>query len=86
MGDFGPKYVKIRPIKDRGNHPVPRNKFNRRQENNSVSISVVDEILLYETKKVSSQKEAPEFLESDFYEDKLYQIDNMSLDETKEKL
>ena len=29
LGDFGSKYVKIRPTKDRGHDPIPRNEFNR---------------------------------------------------------
>ena len=36
LGDFGSKYIKIRPTKDRRNDPVPRNKFNRKQENNAI--------------------------------------------------
>ena len=31
-------------------------------------------------------KKAPENVESGFYDNELYQIDNMSLEETKEKL
>ena len=46
----------------------------------------MDEILLHETQKVNSVKEAPEFLESDYDENELYQVENMSLEETKEKL
>ena len=44
------------------------------------------EILLHENKKVSAVKEAHENGGSDFDENKLYQIDNMSLGGTKEKL
>ena len=65
LRDFGDKYVKGKPTKNRGNHTVPRNKFNRQQENNSIVNSAVDEIMLPETKKVSATKEAPGFLESD---------------------
>ena len=46
----------------------------------------MDEILLHENKKASAVKEAPENIESDFDENKLYQIDNMSLEYTKETL
>ena len=43
------------------------------------------EILL--TQKVSAENhEAPEFLESDYDANYLYQVDHMSLEETKEKL
>ena len=45
----------------------------------------MDEILL--TQKVSTTNhESPEFLDSDYDENYLYQFDNMSLQETKEKL
>ena len=44
----------------------------------------MDDILLNETKKVSAvNHEAPESLENDYYENDLYQVENMSLDETK---
>ena len=45
----------------------------------------MDEILL--TQKVSAKNhEAPEFLDSDYDAKNLYQVDKMSLEETKEKL
>ena len=46
----------------------------------------MDEILLHENKKVITAKEAPENIQSDFDENNLYQIENMSLEDTKEKL
>ena len=46
----------------------------------------MDEILLHETQKVSAAKEAPEFLESNYDENKLYQFGNISIEDTKEKL
>ena len=46
----------------------------------------MNEILLHETKKVSAEREAPEFLDSDYDEKNLYQVENMSLEETKENL
>ena len=61
-------------------------KINSQQENNAIINNVVDEILLNQTKKVSSAREAQEFLDSDYDDDYLYQIENMSLKETKEKL
>ena len=40
-----------------------------------------------EPKKLSAvNHKAPEILESDYNENNLYQVENMSLDETKEKL
>ena len=55
-------------------------------ENNVIINNVVDEIRLNETQKVSTEREAPEFLDSDFDENDLYQDEKMSLKETKEKL
>ena len=86
LGDFGSKYVKIIPTKDLRNDPVPRNKCNRKKENNDFVNSAVDEILLHENEKVSAAREAHENVDSDFDDNKIYQIDNMSLEETKEKL
>ena len=47
---------------------------------------MVDEILLNEAQKVSAAKEAPEFLDSDYDAKNIYQVEKMSLEETKEKL
>ena len=55
------------------------------QENNTIVNNVVDEILLNETKKVSAAREAPGFLDSDCDENELYQVEKMSLEETKNK-
>ena len=46
----------------------------------------VDEILLHENRKVSYEKGSHENIESDFDECRLYQVSNMSLDDTKENL
>ena len=46
----------------------------------------MDEIFLWENNKVSAEEEAHENIEYDFYENDLYQIDNMSLDEKKENI
>ena len=47
---------------------------------------MVDWILLNETKKVSTAREVPEVLDSDYDENYLYQVEKMSLEETEEKL
>ena len=44
---------------------------------------MADEILLHETQKLSAAREAPEVLDSDYDENKLYQVERMSLEETK---
>ena len=67
-------------------HPVPRSKFNRNQENSYIVNSMFDEILLHENQKLSAAKKASENIESNLDENKLYQIDNMILDDIKEKL
>ena len=55
-------------------------------ENNAIINNVVDEILLNETQKVSAEREAPEFLDSGFDDNGLYQVGKMILEETKDKL
>ena len=62
LGDFGAKYAKGKPAKDRGNHTTPGRKFHRQQENNVIVNNAVDEIILYETKRLSDVREASEFL------------------------
>ena len=74
------------PTKDRGSNPVPRRKINSQQETNVIVNNAVDEIVLNGTQKVSAAREAPEVLDSDYDEKNLYQVDKMSLKETKEKL
>ena len=58
LGDFGSNYAKVKPTKDRGNHPVPRKKNNRQQEKNSIVNNLVDFILIDKTQKVSAMREA----------------------------
>ena len=83
MGDFGSKYSKIRPTKDRRNDPTTINKFNIQQDNNAIGNHAVDETILQGNNKVSAEAEEPENIESEIYENGLYQIDNMSLDDKK---
>ena len=86
MGDFGSKYDKTRHNKDSGRDPANRNKFNRHQETNAIVKSAVDEIILQENQKVIYEKGAHENIESDFDWNKTYQIYNMSLKKTREKV
>ena len=58
--------------------------FNRQQENNAIVNNAVDEILLHESQKVSTAELAPAFLGSDYDDNELYQVEIMSLEETKE--
>ena len=84
LGDFCAKYAKGNHTKDHGDNPVPRNKFIRQKGNNSIVNNAVDEVILHETKKVSVVEEAPEFLEYYYDENELYQVENISLEDTKE--
>ena len=83
MGGFGYKKAKFRPNKDCGHDPENRKKFNRQKDNNDIVNSAADEIILQENQKVSTEKRTHKNTKSDFYESKLYQINNMSLDDTK---
>ena len=83
MVDFSSKYYKIRPTKDRGYDPATKDKFNRRQKKNSVFDHAVGDIVLQENNKLITGAEAHENIYSEIYENDLYQIDNMSLDEKK---
>ena len=87
LGEFENKYTAAQTTKDRGRKPVRRKIFQKKQENHAIINNVVDEILLNETKKVSAvNHEAPYFLENDYDENDLYQMENMILDETKEEI
>ena len=39
-----------------------------------------------ETQQINAAREAPDFLDSDYYENDLYQVEKLSPEETKEKL
>ena len=47
---------------------------------------MVDEILLHETQKVSDAREVPSFLDPDYDENDIYQVERIGLEETKETL
>ena len=59
LGYFGDKHSNGKPTKNRGNNPEPSKKTNKQQENNSIVNNVADEILLYETKRLITEREAP---------------------------
>ena len=63
-----------------------RKKFNRQLENNTIINHVVDEIPLKEIKKWITASELQEVLDSDCDENNLYEIGEMSFEETKEKI
>ena len=77
LGEFVTKYTKSRPIKYHWSSPLPRKKINRHQENNTIVKNAVDEIIL--TQKVSAtNNEAPEFMDSDYDANDLYEVDKTS--------
>ena len=86
MEDFGSKYSKRTPSKDCGHDPETRNKFNREQENYAIYNHAVGKIFLQKINKVSAEAEGRENNESYIDENDIYQIDNISLDEKKEKI
>ena len=47
---------------------------------------MVDKILINETQKLSAARKAPEVLGTDCDDNDLYQVEKMSLEETKEKI
>ena len=51
LRDFGFKYVQSRHTKEPEHDSVPRNKFNKHQENNDIVNSAVDKILPHENEK-----------------------------------
>ena len=84
LGDFDARYPKGKPTKDHRNNPVLGKKISRHQENNAVINNTVDKILLNETKKVSAANhEAPEFLDSDYDENDMYQVEKWVLKRLK---
>ena len=81
---FVTKHAAAQPTEDRSSNPVPRQKFQKNQENHAIINNVVDEILMNEAKKVSYvNHEAPECLEDDYNYNNLYQVENTSLYYTK---
>ena len=46
----------------------------------------MEHILLNETQKLRAAREEPEFLDSDYDAKNLYQVDKISLEDTKKKL
>ena len=83
LGDFGSKYAKIRHANNRGHNNKNRNKYTRQQYNNTIVNIAVDEIILQENNKVSSRTEAQDIIESEFDDNNLYRVDNMSLKEKR---
>ena len=87
LGEFGTKYAAAQPTKNRVTNPIPQKGFQKKQENHTIIENMMDELHMVESKKVSVvNHEAPEFLEIDYNENNLYQVENMSLDETEEEI
>ena len=59
----------------------------RKKKNYAIIDNMVDELHMIESKKLSSvNHEAPKLLESDYDANDLYQVGNVTLDESKEKM
>ena len=72
LGEFGTKYAAAQLTKDCGRNLIPRKEFQKKQEIHTIIDSVVDELHMIESKKVSAvNHEAPEFLENDYDENDL---------------
>ena len=54
------------------------------QKKNAIIQHAVDDIILHENKKLSTEDEACENIYSEINEDDLYEIDDMSFDKNKE--
>ena len=81
MGKFRTKFSVAQPTKDRGRNHIPRKGFQKEKENNTDIGNVMDKLHMVESQKVSAvNHEAPEFLEFDYNENDLYQVENKSLD------
>ena len=86
LGEFRTKYAADQPTKNRGSNPIPKKGYQEKQDNRAIIDNMVDELHVVESKNLSAiNHEAPEFLESDYNSNDLYQVENMSLGETKEK-
>ena len=84
LDEFGTKYDAAQTSKDHGSDPIPRKRLWKKQENHTIINNVVDELRMIESKKVSDvNHESLEFLESDCNDNELYQVENMSLNDTK---
>ena len=87
LGEFGTKYPADQLMRNHGSNPKPKFCFQKKQENHTIIENMVDELHIVESKKVRAvNHEAPEFLENDYDENNLYQVENMILGETKEKI
>ena len=87
LGEFGTNYASVQPKKDCGSNTITRKEFQKKQENHTIIDNNMDELHTVESKKVSAvNHEAPELLESEYDDNNQYQVENMSLDETKEKM
>ena len=83
LADFGSKYSKIRPTKECWHGTATKNKFNRKKENNAIVNHTLDDIILQENNKLSAEAKSHKKIDYEIDENNLYEIDNISLDETK---
>ena len=60
-------------------------KFNRKQENNAMVQHTVYEIILEQKNKLSAEYEAQDKIDHGVDKNNIYKIDQLNLDENKEK-
>ena len=66
---------------------TPKKGFQKKQENHTIIENMMDELHMVKPKKVSAvNHKAPEFLGIEYNKNDLYQVENICLDETKEKI
>ena len=74
-------------LRTSGSTPFLGKDSRKKQENHIIINNVVDKIPMTEPQKVSAlNHEALEFFESYYDENDLYQVENISLDKTKENI
>ena len=82
LGEFGDKYAKGKPKKDYGNRPIPRKKINRQQK--ITLLLIMWWMKSYLTKhKSKCCKGSTKVLDSVYDENDIYQVEMMSIEETK---
>ena len=87
LGECGTKYSVSHPTKDQGKNPIHKKGSQKKQDIRNIINNIVDELHMVKSQKVSAvNHDAPEFLESAYDANDLYQVENMSLVETKAKI
>ena len=54
LGEFGTKYAAAQPTNNHGRNPIPRKRFQKKQENHTIIDNIVDELHIVESIKASA--------------------------------